>query len=142
MNTPLKKLCIFGLAAGIGNMIIDQAPKMVTGVELNTTVENAQELSQAGQKAIESCHVKIDYSKLKKAKEKIDAVCQDGEQFDIAKMLSFLFLGLNDLSLYNKDKIIKDVENAALNFVAMYDPNLEDEQIHCEALKKYEEWIE
>ncbi len=123
-------------------MIIEQAPKRLTGLSLKVTIENAQALSQAGQKAIESCHVKIDYSKLKKAKEKIDAVCQDGEQFDIAKMLSFLFLGLNDLSHYSKDKIIKDVEDAALNFVVMYDPNLEDEQIHSEALKKYKEWIE
>jgi len=142
MNTPLKKLCIFGLAAGIGNMIIDQAPKILTGVDLYITFKKAQALSQAGQKAIESCHVRIDHGKLKKAYEKIDEICHNGEQFDIAKMLSFLFLGLNDLSHYSKAKTIKDVEDAALNFVVMYDPNLEDEQIHSEALKKYKEWIE
>jgi hypothetical protein len=61
----------------------------------------------------------------------------------VLETLSFLILGLQDLSHYCKDKEpIKSVEDIALNFTTVYDPNLDDEETHAMALKKYEKWID
>lgn len=90
-------------------------------------------------KALEKCNVKIDNSMFARAAKKINeaAIVQHYESFDILEVLSFLFLGLNDLS---SDKNSKAVEDAVLNFITMYDPNLENDDLHQIALKKYEEW--
>jgi len=145
MNTALKKICIFGLAEGVGTMILKQVDKMddLDNIQKKVTKENAESLARTGSVAIRTCNVKVDRNMIKRAKKKIDQVCQDGEDFEVAQMLSFLFLGLNDLSLYCKDKeIIQQVEDAALNFTTMYDPNLEDEKIHQAAMEKYQVWMQ
>jgi len=145
MSPSLKKLVIFGLAAGIGNMIQDQVGGFtdMDPEEKKLTFWNAQELHGAGMAAIMKTKCRVDKSKIKQAEKKIDQVCKNKNQFDVAEMLSFLFLGLNDLGHYCKDKqTIKTVEDAALNFITVFDPNLEDSQIHEEALNKYGRWIE
>lgn len=97
----------------------------------------------AGEMALAKCNARIDKSKLKQAEKKIEQVCKDGDVFDIVETLSFLFLGLNDLGHYCKDKdMIKAVEDVALNFTTVYDPNLEDEINHQKAMEKYEKWIQ
>ena len=145
MSPSLKKLCVFGLAAGIGTMIQDQVGGFtdMDQEEKKLTFWNAQELHGAGMAAILKTKCKIDQSKIRQASEKIDQVCKNKNQFDVAEMLSFLFLGLNDLAYHCRDKqMIKTVEDAALNFITVFDPNLEDSRIHEEALNKYGRWIE
>ena len=53
-----------------------------------------------------------------------------------------MFLGLSDLAHHcNDNGAIKEVEDAALNFITVYDPNLEDDETHARALEKYERWV-
>ena len=144
MSPSLKKLVIFGLAAGIGTMIREQVGGFadMTEDEKDLTSWNAEQLNAAGMAAIMKTKCRVDKSKIKQAEKKIDQVCKNKTQFDVAELLSFLFLGLNDLAYYCKDKeTIKTVEDAALNFITVFDPNLDDSQIHEEALGKYEGWI-
>jgi len=144
MTPSLKKLCIFGLASGIGQMIQTQVDGFsdMTPDEKEIARWNAVELHRSGMSAISNCKVKIDSSKIRQASKRIDQVCKNKKLFDVTEMLSFLFMGLNDLAHYCKEKaIIKQVEDAALNFITLFDPNLEDEAIHAAALDKYERWI-
>ncbi len=140
MKTPLKKVCILALSAGIGKMVFRQSFKLeMTQDERCETLWNAKQISDAGQEALNHCGVKIDKSRMKQAKAKIDEFKKDTDKFDIAETLSFLFLGLNDIN--NGDPMITAVENAVLNFMTAFDPNLENEDLHSIALKKYERWI-
>lgn len=143
MTPPLKKLVIFGLAAGIGKMVTSQADQMgMDETQKDLVIWNAEQIARAGDAAIDKCHVRVDASRMRQAHKKIDQVCKDGGEFDLVEALSFLFLGLNDLFIFCKDKaIIKAIEDAALNFATIYDPNLEDESIHRAAMKKYEDWL-
>jgi len=144
MTPSLKKLCIFGLASGIGQMIQTQVDGFsdMTPDEKEIARWNAVELHKSGMSAISNCKVKIDSSKIRQASKRIDQVCKNKKLFDVTEMLSFLFMGLNDLAYYCKEnEIIKQVEDAALNFITLFDPNLEDESIHAAALDKYERWI-
>ena len=136
MTPALKKLTVFGLAAGVGEMLVEQG---------STEQEKwrAQKLWEAGNEAMELCRARVDRSALKRATKKIDQVCEDGNEFDAAEMLSFLLLGLFDLQLYSRnnsghiDRLIK----RTLWFTRLYDPKLDNEDIHAAALKKYERWV-
>jgi hypothetical protein len=126
-------------------MILEQVSDFtdMTEDEKSLTFWNAEQLHAAGMAAIMKTKCKIDKSKIRQAEKKIDQVCKNKNQFDVAEMLSFLFLGLNDLGHYCNDKrVIKDVEDAALNFITVFDPNLEDTRIHEEALNKYGRWVQ
>lgn len=144
MTPALKKVCIFSLAAGIGKMINSQIHKFDMDDERRKlTVWNANQIAIAGEKALKKCEIKIDNSRLKQSTKKINeaAIQQNDDSFDVLETLSFLFCGLNDISLYSDEIYIKNVEDAALNFMVMYDPNLEKDDIHAIAVDKYERWI-
>ena len=135
MTPSLKKLCILGLATGIGNMLRTQSDD-------NKVIWRAVKLSEAGQQAIDSLPVKIDKSTIRRVTRKIDQVCKDKDIFDVAEMLSFLLLGLFDLQHYCKNnKHLDLVQKRALWFVKLFDPKLDNEEIHAEALRRYEEWV-
>ena len=145
MKPSLKKVCIFSLAAGIGKMINSQIHKFDMDDERKKlTLWNANQIAIAGEKALMKCGIKIDNSRLKQSTKKINeaAIQQNDNSFDVLETLSFLFLGLNDITHYSKNKTyIKDVEDAALNFMVMYDPNLEKDDVHIIAAEKYQRWI-
>ena len=142
MKTPLKKACIFSLSAGLGKMVMSQIHQfnLADDEKKKLIVWHSNQIAIAGEKALKNCNVKIDKSMLKQASKKITeaAIVQHDNSFEILEVLSFLFLGLNDLS---SDKNSKQVEDAVLNFMTMYDPNLENEDLHKIALKKYERWV-
>lgn len=142
MSPSLKKLCIFGLAIGLGKMVLSQIHNLnLDQTEKELVIWNATEIINTGQKAIDNCHIKVDKSKLRQAKKKIDQVCNNGGEFVIKEMLIFIFSGLNDLAHFCKEKeTIKSIEEAALSFTTLYDPNLEDEETQAMALERYERW--
>ena len=141
MSPSLKKLIIFSLAEGIGDMVIDQCAEP-DGIARSVILVNASNLKSAGARALSTCHSKVDSSVMRRASSVLDSVCKDKDLFDISEMLSFLFLGLADLAHHCNDKdAIKDVEDAALNFITVYDPNLDDDETHARALEKYERWV-
>ena len=143
MTPAIKKICIFGLAEGIGHILKLEINKgRIPTDEINLVLSNANEMIKVGQNALYNSKVKLDKSTFKRAKAKINELYADKEEFIITELLSLLFCGLNDLSHFCKDKtLIKSVEDAALNFLTLYDPNLEDEENHKTALEKYDKWI-
>lgn len=136
MTPALKKLTIFGLAAGVGEMLVEQG-------KTDQEKWRAQKLWEAGNGAADACRSKVDRSLLKRAMKKIDQLCEDGNDFDVAEMLSFLLLGLFDLQLYSRNNTdyIDLLIKRALWFTKLYDPKLDNEAIHAAALEKYEQWI-
>jgi len=151
MKTSLKKLVIFSLAGGLGKIVKDQItdPEKLKEYfsdlsqdEIKLMIWNCNAIEQAGQKAINTVKAKIDRSRLRQAERNIKEVSGDMEQTDFLRMLSFLFLGLADLALYCNDRAaIHELQDATLNFVVQYDPNLELSDIHQEALENYNKWI-
>jgi len=97
MNNSIKKLSIFSLAAGVGQMIHDQADD--DKIKWRSSL-----LAKSGNEALATCKAKIDASRLNQVKKKIDAVCEDKEKFDTVNMLSFLLTGLDDLQAHCKRK--------------------------------------
>ena len=137
MKTALKKVCLFSLAAGLGEMIQEQVSTFdMSDAKRKITIWNAQQISITGQKALDNCGIKIDHSRYKQTWRKIDEIRKDKDLFDIAEMLSFLFLGLQDLFG------IEALEQAVLNFITQYDPNLENDKMHEIAGEKYYKWSE
>ncbi len=147
MNTSLKKICIFALATSIGQMVISQCHKFnMDDGEKKTTIWNADQISKAGDTALELCGIKVDKSRLKQASRKIDELKKDGDEFDILETLSFIFLGIQDFQVGRKkyatsQPYLQDLEDACLNFLTQYDPNLEKDDIHKKANEKYQTWV-
>ena len=135
MTPSLKKLCIFSLATGLGQMISAQTDD-------DATRWRAAKLGEAGQNAIDRCHAKVDASRVKQVQEKIAQVCKDGEEFDLVETLSFLLLGLMELQHYSPgDSRIKTLIKRAMWFTRLYDPRLEDDATHEAAYRRFEAWI-
>lgn len=151
MTPSLKKLCIFGLAAGFDKIIINQIndPEMLEKYygdlaqdELNTIIWNANLIGSTGQTALDKCDIKKDKSKIRQAKRKIEEAVEHYQQVDMTKILSFLFCGLSELNHYCHEKdIIQPVSDAVLNYITLHDPNLEDEDTHEAAFNAYEKWV-
>ena len=130
----IKKLCIFCLATGVGQMIIDQTDD-------DKVAWRALKLSESGQKCIDNCQVKIDSSAVKRVKAKIDQICKHKDEYDIVEMLSFLVYGVQELIMhYSKSEMLENLEKRALWFIKIYDPKFEA-NVHEIAYKRYEEWI-
>jgi hypothetical protein len=155
MKTALKKICIFSLAAGVGLMVKSQISdpdndyfKDTTQDEKDIIQDCATDISIAGEYALDNCGVKIDRSRFRQAGKKVDEVKMNGEEFDIVETLSFLLAGLTDMikdwgryeNIGARERI-KAVQDAALNFLCVYDPNIEMDNIHAIAAAKYEEWV-
>ena len=151
MTPSLKKLCIFGLAAGFDEIIIKQIndPSMLkkyygdlSREEVGTVIWNANLIGATGRAALDQCHAKKDKSKIRQAKRKIEEAVEHYQQVDITKLLSFLFCGLSELNHFcNEKNIIQPVSDAVLNYITLHDPNLEDERTHEAALNAYERWV-
>lgn len=144
MKTSLKKLCIFGLGAGLADMVFQQAPRQgYTKDEFNLVIEMCAHLKTTSLFAIEKSRIKVTKKMIDKVKVKIDKFQHNATVFDITEALSFLLLGVQDLIHFCNDKTyIQPVEDAAMNFVTVFDPNLEDEDTHASALERYKRWIE
>lgn len=150
MNTPLKKLTIFGLAGGLGKIVRDQVndPEKkerffadLTQDEIELLLWHCDQIETAGQKAMDTAKVKKDRSMVRQSERKIIEAAGTVGEIDFLRMLSFLFLGLAELELYCKDKEpIQELREATLNFMSMWDPNFEDELTHGEALNDFERW--
>jgi len=138
MNTYLKKLCIFGLATGVGNMLQNQSKD-------EQVKWRARKLSEAGQALIDTCQVKVDSSSFSRSKLKIDQVNHDHEQFDVLETVSFVLLGTQELRHYaTDDQYIKRLEllnKRAIWFMKLFDPTFKS-KVHETAYKKYYEWTE
>ena len=134
MNPSTKKLCIFGLATGVANMLVEQSTD-------ERVKWRAQVLAKAGQLAVDKCNIKVDKSKLKQVQVKIDEVCKDKSEFDTVDMLSFLLLGLDDLQANCKDTSIINVMIKRTNWLIQYfDPKLENVDMFDRVLKRYLAW--
>ena len=144
MTPSLKKLCIFSLAMTIGakaREIISTAQDIYE-IDRGLILVNASALEAAGTRAMATCGwISLDGSRIKQIYRKIYTGLEHGQDSSVSEMLSFLFAGLNDLAHHCRDKsIIKSVEDAALNFMTVFDPNLEDEATHEAAMVRYEKW--
>lgn len=136
LTTPLKKLCLFGLAEGLGKMTIDQTDD-------ERVFWRADKLREAGAIALDKSKIKIDKSKIRKVKDKIESVYKNQEEFNIVILLSFILSGIQDLLFYDrKNEILKLLEKRLIWFIKFYDPKLDQEEIHQEAFEKYQKWLE
>jgi len=133
MTPALKKLCIYGLATGIGEMLQKQSRD-------EQVQWRALKLAEAGQALIDCCQVKIDRSMISRVEKKIDQVCKNKAQYDVVEMLSFLFLGIQELQHYSDSERLKTLEKRALWFTRLFDPKLEA-SVHELAYKRYERWV-
>jgi len=135
MNNSLKKLSIFSLAAGVGQMIHDQTDD--DKIKWRSSL-----LARSGNEALATCKAKIDTSRLNQVKKKIDAVCEDKEKFDTVNMLSFLLTGLDDLQAHCKRKSeINSCIKRANWLLEFFDPKLENTDLFKTANKQYLEWV-
>lgn len=135
MSPSLKKLYIFSLAAALGEKIRKESSD-------EAVIWRAEKLEEAGKNAINHCKVKVDNNAIKRVYEKISQVCDRKDEHDATEMLSFLLLGLQDLSYYSKgNETLNLIEKRALWFIKLFDPKLEDEEKHEAAYKKYEAWV-
>ncbi|RJR07915.1 hypothetical protein C4588_06100 [Candidatus Parcubacteria bacterium] len=151
MNTPLKKLCVYGLAGGLGKIVREQVlnPEKkekyfadLTQDETELLLWNCAQLESAGQKAMDTAKVKRDRSMIRQAERKIIEAAGTVGEIDVLRMLSFLFLGLAELELYCKDNgPIQELREAALNWMVQFDPNLELSDVHEEAHEKFKGWV-
>lgn len=135
MNTAIKKLCVFGLAAGVGEMIYNQTDN-------DRAKWRARKLAEAGNDAINNLSVKIDNSAIRRVKRKIDEVYTDKEQYDIRDMLCFLLAALDDLDQHtdgNND--IATLCKRAAWFNSLYDPKTDSFDIYADAARRYEAWV-
>jgi len=134
MNTSIKKLCIFGLATGVGEMLQKQSKD-------EQVKWRAKKLSEAGQALIDNCKVKVDSSSVKRVRKHIDKVCKDKDQYDVVLMLSFLIFGVQELLHYSGEERLKTLEKRAIWFTKIFDPKLES-SVHEDAYKQYVKWTE
>ena len=152
MMTPsLKKICIFGLASGLGQIvreqIMDPEKKAKYFADLNQDeiellLWHCTNIETTGKIALDKTKAKKDNSKMRQASRKIVEAAGTLGEIDVLKMLSFLFLGLTELEHYCNDKdIIKEVREVATGFMTQFDPNLELDDIHAEAHEQYKRWI-
>ena len=151
MNTPLKKLTIYGLAGGLGKIVREQVlnPEKkekyfsdLTQDEIELLLWHCDEIETAGQKAMDTAKVKKDRSMVRQAERKIIEAAGTVGEIDFLKTLSFLFLGLAELEIYCKNKsTIIELRDAALNWMTQFDPNLELSDVHSKAHEKFKEWV-
>ena len=145
MKSAMKKECILSLSAMLGKLAGENL-HTIEGPDIEREVvrDNAKDLYEIGLKALKKCaYAKADKNYLRRVKLKIDIACELGNGFDFILILSMLFNGLNDLTLFCKEKdLLEEVEGAALNLMTVWDPNLEFEDTHQVAKDKYNIWIE
>ncbi|MBC8184931.1 hypothetical protein H8E88_27885 [candidate division KSB1 bacterium] len=133
MTPSLKKLCIYGLATGVGEMLQKQSRD-------EHVQWRALKLAEAGQALIDNCKIKIDSSMVNRVEKKIDQICKNKGQYDVVEMLSFLILGVQELRHYSDSKRLKTLEKRAIWFTRLFDPKLEA-SVHELAYKRYERWV-
>ena len=138
MTPSIKKLCIFGLATGVGEMLQKQSRD-------GQVQWRALKLAQAGQDCIMNCKVKVDSSSFRRAKLKVDQINNDHEQFDVVEKVSFILLGGQDFRHHATDhKYIERLDmlnKRALWFMKLFDPGFESD-VHEVAYQKYIAWTE
>ena len=138
MNTSIKKLCIFGLATGVGEMLQKQSDD-------EQVKWRAKKLSEAGQVLIDNCQVKVDSSSFRRAKLKVDQINNDHERFDVVEKVSFILLGGQELRHYATDntyiKRLDILNKRAIWFMKLFDPGFES-GVHEIAYQKYIKWTE
>jgi len=152
MTPSLKKLVIFGLAAGIGPIIRDQINDPDKKVkyfadlsqdEIKLLLWHCSNIETAGKTAMDKTKAKKDNSKMRQAERKIIEAAGTLGEIDVLRMLSFLFLGLTELELYCNDKdMIKEVREVTTGMMTFWDPNLELDDTHSEAHEQFARWIE
>tara|TARA_B100000614_G_C14556047_1_gene495560 strand:- start:621 stop:1067 length:447 start_codon:yes stop_codon:yes gene_type:complete len=147
MNTPLKKACIFGLAAGIGTTIAKHVRKVETDEQrIRTILWNSKEIQKAGIMAAVKSKVLMDDSLVLRTSEKLDQLMTDKEDIDILRILGVIFIGIQDLGVmrskfHNPNPELEALEDACLNFLTVFDPNLEREDVYAAAEGHYERWV-
>jgi len=150
MSPSQKKILIFALAVGFRDMIIKQLNQTPTHLmseqeikDRDMTAWRAIKLAEAGQAAIDkNGYIKVDNSMVRRAKRKINQLYKDGEEFEIVEALSFLLLGLQELQTHcNDTTYIDPIEKRAMWFTKLFDPRLENEDVHANALRRYEAWL-
>jgi len=133
MNTPLKKLCLIGM--------IDSLCESIKNSKNESLLWRTQKLNEASKQALESSKIKTTFNLRKRAKKKVDSAYGYQEEFDVYEMLSFLLVGINDITHYNKknaDFLL--VEKRIIWVMKLFDPKLEQEKIHQKAYNKYKKW--
>ena len=134
MNSALKKLALFGLAAGIGGMLVDQS-------EDKRLKWRASLLARAGKEAIKVCHVNVNKSRVKQVKRKIGDLCKDKEPFDSIELLSFLLAGLDDLQTHCKSTSeIETLIKRTKWLLSFFDPMLTEIELYESASDRYRMW--
>ena len=138
MNTATKKICLFALAIGVADMIIEQTPKTDKGYD--KIIWRAKKLREAGKLTLDKCHVKKDMNAVRKAKKYTDVLWKNSVTFNVLEVMSFLFAGLNDLAHYGAD--VELLEKRVLWFLKLYKGSLDDEDLNGRMMKQYEDWCE
>ena len=136
MNTPMKKLLIFGLCGGLGDILIDTTAS-------DDVYQHARRLKILSDRAIKTAHVKLTPNMLKRIWSKIADVYTPGTDVDTVEVLSLCILGLMDLQHHSGpgtpvDSLLAHV----MYFTKQFDPELQDEEKHSAATRKYLEWLE
>lgn len=135
MNTSTKKLLILGLCSGLGRMLMDQA-------EDGQVRKHAEKFNVLADQAIQKTAIKVTFNGIKRIKAKIDKLYADKEEFNVVEALSFCILGLMDLQHYSGEGTpIDAILLHAMVFTKYWDPELQDEDAHSAATKKYLEWL-
>lgn len=103
----------------------------------------AEKLKDAGSYAIANCRVKVDKTRLRQARKKIESIYLDKTEFDVVLMLSFILCGVQELLHFNKEgKSLSLLEKRLLWFLKYFDPKLTQENKHQQAYERYVEWAE
>lgn len=84
MSPSLKKLCVYGLAAGLGSLVLSRLHQLdYTQEEKELMAWNANQIIIAGERAITGCNVVADNAKIKQAEKKITEACMVDSKFNI-----------------------------------------------------------
>lgn len=137
MNTSVKKILIFALADGIASAVLAQS-------EEDDAKWRAKKLKESATHAIKKTGVTITQRTVRKLERKIENLNMNDGKFNIITALSLCLLGLMELQHYanrTARSYIDPVLRRTMWFIKLYDPKLEDEELHAKAMHKYIEWL-
>lgn len=135
MTPATKKLTLYGLAVGLHSVVMRQEPTD------DAHAWRALKLAEVGQAAIDNCKSRVDKSRLREVKKKIDELLGGAEELEIVGLLSFLLCGVSDLDSHTSGNLYLDaVGKRALWFMELFDPKLDKTELYEQAAGRYEIW--
>ena len=137
MNPATKSLALFSMTTAMGHFLANS-----TGSD--ALKWRGQKLYEAGFTAAKKYKTtKIGKSRLRQVDRKIDEAFPSDESLNILENLSFLLMGMVDLSGHSKNKSRTNIDLVYKRLVwciRLLDPKREDHKIHDRAWKKFTKW--